>query len=246
MKKFLKILSCLMLVCAFANAKDYTKDTLILGTNATYPPFEFIDENSKITGFDMELIDELSKRIGFKYEILNMAFDGLIPALKSGKIDIVAAAMSATPDRKKAVDFSKAYYFTENLFIKQANNDKIGSIDDLKGKKIGVQLGTVQEMAARELKDVEVIANEDIFVAIMSLKNGKVDAVLVDSSIGYGYLRKNADLAEFAKVADGSEGFSLAFDKNKYSELIAKIDAEIEKMKADGSFDKLLEKYELK
>lgn len=110
MKKFFKILSCFMLIFIFANAKDFTKDTLIVGTNATYPPFEFLDDKSEVTGFDFDLMAELSKRIGFKYEVLNMSFDGLIPALKSGKIDIAAAAMSATPARKKAVDFSNAYY----------------------------------------------------------------------------------------------------------------------------------------
>ncbi len=246
MKKFFKILSCFMLIFTFANAKDFTKDTLIVGTNATYPPFEFLDDKSEVTGFDFDLMAELSKRIGFKYEVLNMSFDGLIPALKSGKIDIAAAAMSATPARKKAVDFSNAYYFTENLFLKHKDSTDITKIDDLNGKKIGVQLGTVQEMAAKELNGVDVSASEDIFVAIMSLKNKKVDAVLVDSSIGYSYLKKNQDLVEFAKVPDGSEGFSLAFDKNKYPDLIEKINVEIENMKKDGTFDKILEKYDLK
>lgn len=246
MKKFFKILSCFMLIFTFANAKDFTKDTLVVGTNATYPPFEFLDDKSEVTGFDFDLMAELSKRIGFKYEVLNMSFDGLIPALKSGKIDIAAAAMSATPARKKAVDFSNAYYFTENLFLKHKDNTDITKIDDLNGKKIGVQLGTVQEMAAKELNGVDVSASEDIFVAIMSLKNKKVDAVLVDSSIGYSYLKKNTDLVKFAKVPDGSEGFSLAFDKNKYSDLIEKINVEIENMKKDGTFDKILEKYDLK
>lgn len=242
MKKFFKAILFSLFLSACINADDVLK----VGTNATYPPFEYIDENSKIAGFDMDFVDELSKRIGFKYEVVNMGFDALIPALKSGKIDAVAAAMSATPQRIKAVDFTNSYYNTENLFIKKAGNDEIKSKDDLNGKKIGVQLGTVQEIASRNIKGSKVVPTKDIFSSIMALKNGKVDVVLVDSSIGYGYLNKNSDLVEFLKEPDGSEGFSIAFDKNKHLDLIQKINQEVDKMKQDGTYSKLLKKYELK
>lgn len=242
MKKFFKFMIACAMIATISNAKD----TLIFGTNATYPPFEFLDENSKIAGFDIDLVAALSQKVGFEYEFLNMSFDGLIPALKSGKINAVAAAMSATPQRVKAVDFTEPYYHTENLFIKVKNNNFINSKEDLKGKRVGVQLGTVQEHSARDISGVSVIATKDIFASIMALKNGKVDAVLVDSSIGYGYLKKNEDLVQFLVEPDGSEGFSLAFDKDKNKELIKKINAALEEMKLDGSYNKLLEKYELK
>ncbi|RAZ22952.1 basic amino acid ABC transporter substrate-binding protein [Campylobacter hyointestinalis subsp. lawsonii] len=235
-----------MVAVCVAAGFSHAADVLKVGTNAAYPPFEFIDEQNKIAGFDMDLIDALSKKVGFEYKIVNMSFDGLIPALKAGKIDAVAAAMSATPERIKAVSFTKPYYTTENLFIKQAKNGDLTSKQNLEGKKIAVQLGTVQEIAARSIKGVKVMANEDIFAAIMALKNGKVDAVLVDSSIGYGYLNKNKDLAEFLKEPDGSEGFSIAFDKDKHTDLIAKINQAVEELKNDGTYDKLLEKYNLK
>lgn len=242
MKSFFKFIVAVCVAVGFSHAAD----VLRVGTNAAYPPFEFIDEQNKIAGFDMDLIDALSKKVGFEYKIVNMSFDGLIPALKAGKIDAVAAAMSATPERIKAVSFTKPYYTTENLFIKQAKNGDLTSKQNLEGKKIAVQLGTVQEIAARTIKGVKVMANEDIFAAIMALKNGKVDAVLVDSSIGYGYLNKNEDLAEFLKEPDGSEGFSIAFDKDKHTDLIAKINQAVEELKNDGTYDKLLEKYNLK
>lgn len=242
MKSFFKFIVAVCVAVGFSHAAD----VLRVGTNAAYPPFEFIDEQNKIAGFDMDLIDALSKKVGFEYKIVNMSFDGLIPALKAGKIDAVAAAMSATSERIKAVSFTKPYYTTENLFIKQAKNGDLTSKQNLEGKKIAVQLGTVQEIAARTIKGVKVMANEDIFAAIMALKNGKVDAVLVDSSIGYGYLNKNKDLAEFLKEPDGSEGFSIAFDKDKHTDLIAKINQAVEELKNDGTYDKLLEKYNLK
>lgn len=239
--KFFKFLLATALMFGIANAKD----VLVLGTNAEYPPFEFVDENTTITGFDMELVAELAKRAEVKYEILNMSFDGLIPALKSGKIDFIASAMSATDERRNAVDFTDAYYSTENLYVKRKADTTINSKDDLKGKKVAAQLGTVQEAAVRD-QGLDVTTNENMTILFMSLKNSKVDAICVDSSVGYEYLKQNDDLAEFFTEPDGSEGFSFAFDKGKYPEVIAKFNAALEEVKKDGTYDKLLEKYNLK
>lgn len=219
---------------------------LKVGTAANYPPFEFIDEQNKIVGFDIELVAELSKRIGFDFEFVNMSFDALIPAIKVGKIDLIASAMSATDERRRSIDFSKAYYTTENLYLRKKGNTNISGKSDLSGKKIGVQQGTVQEMAANAINGVKVTPAEDPVTLIMGLKNEKIDAIIIDSSIGYGFLKKNPELEEFYKEIDGSEGFSLAFNKDKNSELIAKINAAIDEMKKDGSYDKILEKYDLK
>ena len=219
---------------------------LKVGTAANYPPFEFIDEQNKIVGFDIELVAELSKRIGFDFEFVNMSFDALIPAIKAGKIDLIASAMSATDERRRSIDFSKEYYTTENLYLRKKGNTNISGKSDLSGKKIGVQQGTVQEMAANAINGVKVTPAEDPVTLIMGLKNEKIDAIIIDSSIGYGFLKKNPELEEFYKEIDGSEGFSLAFNKNKNSELIAKINAAIDEMKKDGSYDKILEKYDLK
>lgn len=241
MKKFFGFLVASGLLCGVAMA-----EVLKIGTNAEYPPFEFIDENRTITGFDMELVSEMAKRVGVELEILNMSFDGLIPALKSGKIDLAVSAMSATEERKKVVDFTTPYYQAENLFIRQKGNTELGSKEALNGKKVGVQLGTIQETAMRNAPGVNVVPTEVIFTAIMSLKNGKIDAVCVDSSVGIEYIKKNDDIEEFYRESDGSDGFSFAFDKGKHTELIAKFDTALDEMKKDGSYDKLLEKYNLK
>ena len=219
---------------------------LKLGTAANYPPFEFVNDQNKITGFDIDLVDELSKKVGFSYKIVNMSFDGLIPALKAGKIDGIASAMSATDDRRKSIDFTNAYYLTENIYLKKKDNAKVTNKVSLDGKKIGVQLGTVQEAAAKEIKGAKVIPAEETVPLILGLKAGKMDAVILDSSIGYGYLKQNPDLQEFFKESDGSEGFSMAFDKDKNKELISKINAALEELKKDGTYNKLLEKYDLK
>ena len=236
-----KIFALLLAALATLGAAE-----LRIGTAANYPPFEYVDEQNKITGFDMDLVAELAKRAGFEYKIVNMSFDGLIPALKTGKIDAVASAMSATDDRRKSVDFTQAYYATENIYLRAKGNDAIASKDALNGKRVGVQQGTVQEIAANAIAGAKVVPAEDPVPLIMGLKKGKIDAVVLDSSIGYGFLKKNPELEEFYKENDGSEGFSMAFDKGKQADLIAKINAALEEMKKDGSYDKLLEKYDLK
>lgn len=240
MKKFLKILICVALGATLSLA-----DILKVGTNANFPPFEFIDDNAKITGFDIELIDALTKEAGLEYEVINMGFDALIPALKSGKIDVAVSGMSATPERKKAVDFTTPYYNTQNLFMKKADNDSINSKDDMKDKILATQLGTVQETASRQISK-NVLVNKEPFGAVMAVKKGKADVLVLDASVGYGYLKNNPDLIEFYKEDDGSDGFAMAFDKGKYTETIKKLDDALEAIKANGIYDQLLEKYELK
>lgn len=243
MKKFAKFL---VATCVLVGANALNAEVIKVGTNANFPPFEYLDENNTVTGFDMELVDAVSKKVGFEYEIVNMGFDGLIPALKSGKIDMIASGMSATEARKKAADFTESYFVTENVFMKRKDNDAIKTKDDIKGKIVATQLGTVQEIAIRELKDIKVSTMEDPITVILALKNGKVDVAVFDTSVAYGYMKENPELAEFHKEADGSEGFSFAFNKGKKTELVAKINEALKELKSDGTFDKLLEKYNLK
>ncbi len=248
MKKILAIVLTLFVFLGCSDKKEQNASKEVksyqVGTAANYPPFEFM-EAEKIVGFDIDLMNLISKKIGVKFNFVNMGFDGLIPAIKGGKIDIIASAMSATDQRRKAIDFSDAYYATENLFIRK-KGDTLSNKSELKGKKIGVQLGTVQEMAAQQIEGATVVPAEEIISSILALKSGKVDAVLVDSSIGYGYLKKNEDIEKFLVEPDGSEGFSLAFDKGKHGELIKKINKALKELKADGSFDTILKKYDLK
>ena len=154
--------------------------------------------------------------------------------------------MSATPERKKSVDFSDPYFFTKNLYLKLATNNSITNKEQLSKLKIGVMLGTVQEGVAHTIKGAKVIPTEGIAGSIMNLKAGKVDVVIVDSSVGFGYLKKNSDIISFLEESDGSDGFAFAFDKGKDSEFLAKFNAALKEVKENGTYDKLLIKYDLK
>ncbi|EPT0398224.1 basic amino acid ABC transporter substrate-binding protein [Campylobacter upsaliensis] len=218
--------------------------SLRVGTAPNYKPFDY-KEDAKLTGLDIDLVNEIAKREGIELTWVEMSFDGLIPALKTGKIDMIASAMSATEDRRKSVDFSDVYYTTKNLYIKKKDNEALNSKEDLEGKIIGVQLGTLQEPAAKAIKDTKVQSNGSLSVVIMELKEGKIDAVVADKDVSTGYLKENADLIGFFEEEDGSEGFSFAFDKDKQKEAIEKFNKGLKDLKADGTYDQILTKYEL-
>ena len=227
-----------------ANAPEASKEVVYkVGSSADYPPFEYLDDKNQIVGFEIDLLNEITKKTGIKFDVTNMSFDGLIPALKTGKIDIAISGMSATDERRKSVDFTKPYYFSENLFIRKKGSDV--NKDNLNDKKISAQVGTIQEDAAKKITTQSIPA-ENVAAAIMSLNAGKIDVVLTDSPIGVEFLKQNPDLEEFLRLPDGTEGFAMAFDKGKYTDLVKKIDAAIEELQKSGEFDKMLAKYGLK
>lgn len=250
MKK--QILALMFGIALLFNACDSSKSKneisnhiLKVGIEPTYKPFDY-KENSKLTGFDVDLLEAIAKDLNISLNWVEMNFDGLIPALKTGKIDMIASAMSVTEERKKNADFSNTYYMTKNLYIKRKDDTSLTTKDDLANKKIGVQLGTLQENAAKNIKNAIVEANADLNVAILALKNKKIDAIILDKDVAKGYLEQNTDLSSFFEEDDGSSGFSFAFDKDKQKELIEKINQTLEKLKQNGIYENLLIKYQLK
>ncbi len=230
--------------------KNSVKDsiTLRVGLNAEYPPFEY-KENDKIVGFDIDLLDAISKRANFQYTINHMSFDGLISALKAGKIDMIMSGMSATSERMQQVDFSVPYYEGRTLFVKRKNSEDIIDKDSIRNKRVGVFIGTVQEQAINKIRDeynIQVVPSDSIFGVIMNLKKDKVDVALADYATAQGYLKENLDLIGFYDESDGSEGFSIAFDKHKHADILDKINKAIQEIKESGEYDKILEKYNLK
>lgn len=228
------------------NASNEANTTLTLkvGTAPNYKPFNF-KQDSKLTGFDTDLIEEIAKKNGIEIVWVETNFDGLIPALKSGKIDMIASAMSATDERRQSVDFTKPYYMSKNLYIKLKSNETLQTKTDLEGKKVGVQLGTLQENTAKAIKDIQVQSNKDLNIAVLALKNNKIDAIVADEDTAKGFLAENPDLVSFYQETDSGEGFSFAFDKDKQKEVIEIFNKDIDEAKTSGFYDNLIKKYEL-
>ena len=243
-------MSLFFIACGDSKSSDSKdgKKVVRVGMEVDYPPFEF-KKDGKVIGFDVDMLDAIAKKAGFDYEITNMTFDAFVVALKGGKIDMVISSMSATDERRKQVDFSIPYYEGKTLYIKRKDDPSITDKDSIKGKKAGVYVGTVQEQAVRKMApdySLAVVPSDSIFGAVMNLKSKKVDFITADSATAVGYLKENDDLVGFYEESDGSEGLSIAVDKNKYPELLEKINAAIKELKESGEYDKILEKWDLK
>ena len=234
MKKIITMLMLVLSTLSFAAKKLY------VGTNAEFKPYEYL-ENNKMVGFDIELMELLGKELGYEIKWQDMSFDGLLPALQMKKIDAVIAGMSATPERKKAVAFSKPYFKAKQVVITKGVDKSLKSFKDLAGKKVGVMLGFTGDTVVSEIKGVKVERFNASYAAIMALSQNKVDAVVLDSEPAKKYTANNKQFV-IASIPAEEEDYAIAVRKND-KELLDKINAALDKIKANGEYDKLLKKY---
>lgn len=236
MKKLAFLAALVVAASCAQNAK-----TLTVGTNAEYHPFEYLD-NGKVTGFDIELIGEVAKILSKEIKIENMSFDGLLPALQSKKIDLVIAGMASTEDRKKNVNFSEVYYQTQDQrLIVVSNNAAISNVASLKGKKAGVMLGFTSDTYLSAMPEIELSRFNGAGEAIMALKSGKIDAIMLDADPTRGYLTENPDLKDYA-VENTAEAYAIALRKED-TVLLEQINKALAELRANGVYDTIFNKY---
>lgn len=240
MKKIFLMFAMIFMFAACGGNKEAAQKVYVVGTNAEYPPFEYV-ENGEIAGFDAEIIKEAAKRMGIEYKWLNTNFDGLIPALQTKKVDIVIAGMSVTPEREKAVNFSVPY-LTSNVAIVTNSKNPIKDMNDLSGKSYGVELGTTKEASARKIDGAEVVPFSSTTGALVALKSGKIDGMVLDESVSSKYIEKNPELV-LVGVMEG-EPKAAAFNKDD-KELMENFSKALEEMITDGTVAELREKYKI-
>lgn len=220
---------------------------IVMGTCADYPPYEFHvlkDGKDEISGFDIEIAKQIASDLGVELEIKDMKFEGLLPALKAGKVDFIASGMSATEERKKSVDFSNPYYTDiSTLVVSGTYKDKVKSVEDLKGLKLGVQKSSVQEGIAKEkAKDATIKPLGKITDVMMELENGKIDAAIVTKPVAQSFAKKNKNIFlvgyDFETTADDS--VSIAIDKGN-EELVKSINGTIEKLESEKKIEKFIQ-----
>ena len=240
MKKIFLMFAIIFMFAACGGNKEAAQKVYVVGTNAEYPPFEYV-ENGEIAGFDAEIIKEAAKRMEIEYKWLNTNFDGLIPALQTKKVDIVIAGMSVTPEREKAVNFSIPY-LTSNVAIVTNSKNPIKDMNDLSGKSYGVELGTTKEASARKIDGAEVVPFSSTTGALVALKSGKIDGMVLDESVSSKYIEKNPELV-LVGVMEG-EPKAAAFNKDD-KELMENFSKVLEEMITDGTVAELREKYKI-
>ncbi|ODR86059.1 basic amino acid ABC transporter substrate-binding protein [Shewanella xiamenensis] len=216
-----------------------SNDVLVVGTNAAFPPFEYVGGQSgdEIKGFDIELAKQIAKDAGKTLKVENMKFDSLIVALNSGKIDFIASGMTITPERQASVNFSEPYYEATQVLLVNKDNDIIHTLDDIKDKHFAVQLGSTADMMSKKYTQ-NVTAFNTGFEAIMELKNGKVDLVLFDSEPAANYLAKNPDL-KLIKLDFPAEFYGFAVSKQQ-PELLTSINNTLKNLKESGQYQTLV------
>lgn len=230
--------------------KTLTPKTLIVGTNATLKPFEYIDETTnKITGFDINFIKKIAENLGLKIKIHDMAFEALIPSVGS-KIDIAIAAITKNPEREQIVNFSKPYYKTKQ-FVLTKNNTQIENLNQLSKLKIATQIGTsAQELSTQLLKDNNqnpgnLKTYNDYITMVNDLKNNAFDAIILDMDSAKIYQKMNSDEL---KVIDGSvfgweeEQYCIACSKQNEI-LLNSLNTQIENLKLSPFFENLINKF---
>ena len=263
MKKFLSVLMILAMVLALAacsgdnstsggsadsSADSGSAEVLVVGTEPTFPPFDTTDDQGNIVGFDMDLIKAIGEDQGFEVKFENLSFDGLIPALKAGNIDIVAAGMNKDdPERQKEVDFSDSYYDSQLFVAVTVDNDSITSIDDLTpDMKVAAQTGTTGAEKVKELKEEgkikEAVILDGLDTVMMQLINGDVSAVINDKPVTEAYMKKQPDKIKMVGDALNAESYGFAVQKGN-DELLKKINDGLKNIKEDGTFDKLVDEW---
>ena len=220
---------------------------LIVGTNAEFPPFEYLGDNGEPDGFDMALIKAIGEKLGVEVEIQNMEFGSLITSIGS-KIDVAIAGMTVTDERKNAVDFSDSYYEAVQYVILPADS-AIAAKEDLLGKNLGCQLGTTGEYLIDDLIAEDGTTQKKSYNkavdAVNDLLNGRLDCVIIDRNPAMVF---QSNYPDQLKLTDGAvygfkaEQYAIAMPKGD-TVLTEKVNAALAEIKADGTFDKLVEQY---
>ncbi len=229
----------LMSVSVFALAETY-----VVGTSAGFPPFEYV-ENGEIVGFDMDLMKAIGEEMGFEVEFKDIAFDSLIPALKTGNLDVVAAGMTITGEREKVVDFSNSYYSADQSIIVGEDDEK-GLTAIFGNNDVGLQTGTTGDLWVTEkLEETGILTGNikrfDTFVlAVNDLVNKNLDAVVLDSPVAARFAELRP--VKIVGIIVSGENYGLAVNEGN-TELLNKLNEGLEKVRTSGKMDELIDTY---
>ena len=239
MKKLLTVVVATVCMLAFAACGKSEDNTLIMATNAEFPPYEYY-EGDEIVGIDAEIAAAIAEELGMEFKIEDMAFDSIIAAVQSGKADIGVAGMTVNEDRLKNVNFSTPYTQSAQVIIVKEGS-AVTTPDDLTGKKVGVQLGTTGDIYAGDIADATVERYNKGFEAVQALLQDKIDAVIIDREPAKVFVTQNEGLT----IVDEEftiEDYAIAIAKDN-EELLTKINDALVKLEESGKLQEIKDKY---
>ncbi len=222
-------------------------DTWRVATEGTFPPFEFYDSNTgELQGFEVDLVKEMAKVMGKDLKLESMSFDAIIPALISGTVDAGAAGFSITPERAKRLKFTVPFYRSGlTIVVPKANKAGIQDFDDLKGKRISVQIGSTSMAYAKKIEGAKVTTFASAGDAILNMLAGNADAVINDKPVTDYIRSRNSSIAEntihLEPIATADQ-FAMVTTKAN-AKLSDEMSAALKTLKANGKFEELHQKW---
>jgi len=240
LKKAVLTLVTLAVMCGSA----WAEKTIVFATDATWPPMEFVDANKNIVGYSIDFLTAAGKEVGFTPVFKNTAWDGIFAGLAVGKYDSISSSVSVTEERQKKMDFSDPYFEVQQALI-VPKDSKAASLADLKGKKVGGQIGTTGYFAIKATEGVEPKSYDEIGLAMEDLNVGRIAAVVCDDPVAANYaLIKYKDTMKIASVikTDKPEYYGFPVKKGN-KEVLDLINKGIEAVKAKGIDQELKKKW---
>lgn len=226
---------------AAGNTGAAATKTLTLGTSADFPPYEFhkvIDGKDTIVGFDIDIAKDIAADMGAELVIKDLPFDSLLNELSSGRIDLVISGLSPTEERKKAVDLSDIYYKAEQaVVVREADKDKFATMDSLKGAKIGVQTGSIQEEIAKGIEGAQLTSLGKISEIVLQLNSNRVDASIMEGPVAKSFVKNVEGLViTDAKPEVEDDGYVIGVKKGN-TELLNQVNTTLTRLNSEGKIE---------
>lgn len=212
-------------------------------TDATWPPFEMVDETTKeVIGFDIDLMNAIAEKEGFEVEWINVPFDSALAGISQCQYDMSISAITITDERKESMMFSDPYFAAGQIVTVHMDNMDIGSKEDLGGKKVGAMIGTTGAIEAEKIAGSDYVAYDTIDLAFLDVMSGQLDAVIADNQLAYGYIKQNPDKLKTVGEVFTGELYGVAICKDR-TDLLEKVNRGLATLEAEGFIDQLVDKW---
>ncbi len=221
------------------------KSKIVVASDATWPPMEFVDENKNIVGFGPDMMNAIAAAAGFEIEIKNTAWDGIFAGLAAGSYQAISSSVTITDERKATMDFSEPYVNAGQVLVVQKTTEGVEKLADLTGKKVGAQIGTTGAIEIGKVAGVELATYDEVGLAFEDLANGRIVGVVADSPIAADFAMQNAKFKDKLMIVGTpftDEWLGIAVKKGD-EKTLKLINDGLAKIKADGTLDKIAAKW---
>lgn len=247
MKRTIQTTLAVLLIIGLALSSCSPKaKKIVIATDASFPPMEFIDKDKKLVGFDIDMMDAIAKAMNLQVEYKNTAWDGIFAGLESGDYDAILSSVTITDERKQKYDFSDPYINAGQSVVVRADETQIKDDKGLPNKKVGAQIGTTGALAVQKIAGATLKEYDTIDLALLDLVNKNLDAVVVDTPVAADYALNSDQFKGKLKIVGKpftEEYYGLCVRKGQKADLLKSFNEGLKKIKADGTYDKIYNKW---